>query len=286
MYGRLPNKYVTNSLFISGLIFSVWILNSCGHRKQLSPGTSRTVIETVADTETVPVKPRLAGLTGFDSLKQSYDSLDSRYKASILATDRLKTQNSHLDTALHQREREIAELRKLPRDADGRHIQYSSVSGAKLKEELKEEKAANQTLIELGSVLHVSNLRIVPIHISASGRRVRETTKAKKTNDLRIVFDIDQNYVSGKGEKELFLVITTPKGKLQKVADWMPGTTRNFNNEQMPYTLVKKVVMKENEPLVNVMINCKLEHLEDKGKFRFALYQNGYMIGEKSLRLE
>jgi hypothetical protein len=277
-------------LGVSGvLLIGMLAVTSCGHRRQLPPGAIREAT-TTDEPEAVPVqpeKPRIAGLKGYDSLKQCYDSLDVRYKASELAGDRLQTRVSQLDTALRRKERELAQLKNSTGAVvDGSHQQTISASKAKLQEELKEVKAANQTLTELGSVLHIANLKVMPIHISANGKRVKATNKAKRTNDLQILFDIDANYVAGKGEKSVFLVITDPNGKLQKVEDWTSGSFRNFNGEKLAYTLEKKVTMKENEPLKYVMINCRLGHLDQRGKFRFSLYQNGYLIGEKSLRLD
>jgi vacuolar-type H+-ATPase subunit I/STV1 len=265
---------------------------SCGHRRQLPPGVPRTIeqiTETSSEPESPtpePAQPRVAGLKGYDSLRQCYDSLNSRYQASVLASDRQQTRISQLDTALRKKEKELEQLRKAGKDADGIHPQVVTASKAKLQEELKEVKAANQTLTELGSVLHIANFKIMPIHVSTSGRRQRITTRAKKTNDLRITFDIDPNYVAGRGEKLIYLVITNPKGKLQKVEDWTSGTTHNFNGESVPYTLEKKVVMRDGESAKNITINCKLDGLDQRGKFRFALYQNGYLIGEKALLLE
>lgn len=269
---------------LSGLICVALIVafasQSCGHRRQLPPGMQRQPPEVAIMVE------KKKTLNGYDSLRQCYDSLEAKYQASVLATDRLQTRSNQLDSALKKRERELADIRTTLKITDLHTGQFAPVSSAKLQEELKKEKTVNNTLLELGSVLHASNLRILPIHVSATGRRVRITRKAKKTNDLRIIFDIDRNYVAGTGEKMLYLVITDPKGKLQKVGDWASGTTQTFDGKAIDYTLQKKVLMKENEPLKNVEINCKLEQINGKGKFRFALYQNGYMIGDKSLSLE
>ncbi len=273
-------------LCTSALILSV-VFGSCGHRRQLPPGAPRA--EVTAETreeEEKPVPGPRAGVTGIDSLRQCYDSLVSRYHATVKANEKLQTRNSKMDSAIRLLQHELAAIRKQGNEPGVRNVQSAPVANSRLREELKEVKAANETLSELGSVLHVSNFRILPIHVSASGRRVKLTMKAKKTNDLRILFDIDQNYVAGKGEKELYLVITDPRGKLQKVEDWVPGKIKNFNGDVVPYTLEKKVVMKENLPSKNVEINCKLDQLMQKGKFRFAIYQNGYVIGEKTLLLD
>ncbi len=52
-----------------------------------------------------------------------------------------------------------------------------------------------EVIKKLGSVLHVSNIRLVPEHIKKDGTD-KETKKARKTNVLKMTFDIDENHIA------------------------------------------------------------------------------------------
>src|SRR5690625_1286664 len=74
--------------------------------------------------------------------------------------------------------------------------------------------ARNDTLnrqISLASILHATNFDITPIHVKNSGKE-KATNKAKRTDIIRISFELEKNLVTDSGQKELFICINNPQG--------------------------------------------------------------------------
>ena len=222
-----------------------------------------------------------ASTNNYDSLNEQYDSLAARYNAAQVQNDELKTINTRLDSALTNRNNELTNLRKTIKETETKKLVQVENKNTTLKEELKQEIVVNNSLLEL-----VSNFRIWPLHVSPAGRRIRTTRRAKKINELRISFDIDRNLIAGKGDKALYLVITSPKGKLTPVTDYRSGTIKNFNGDDVDYSLEKDVVMIENQALKNVQLTCRLGEITERGIYKFSIYNNGYIIGDQSVDLQ
>src|SRR5690606_34686507 len=72
--------------------------------------------------------------------------------------------------------------------------------------------AQREQLAKLGSILHVSNIRMIPIDIKRGGKKVSETQKAKRVDVMRILFDIDENRIKETSVTEFYLRITSPEG--------------------------------------------------------------------------
>src|SRR5690606_6986722 len=70
----------------------------------------------------------------------------------------------------------------------------------------------NIALKKVGSVLHASNIRMIPVDLRKGGKKESETSKAKRTDLLRITFDIDENRIAESGNKDIYLRITGPDG--------------------------------------------------------------------------
>ena len=153
-------------------------------------------------------------VSDYDSLNQLYDSVVAQYAASQVAVDRLESRNVELDSQVKKKDREISFIKTNLQKLEHKAIAGIQIQNSTLKEELKKAEETNATLKELGSILHVSNIRLYPLHMSKNGDKVRIGRRGRKMNTLRMYFDIDQNYVADEGSKTLFIVITAPDGNL------------------------------------------------------------------------
>ena len=261
------------------------------------------------------VKPTQQVQSGpsFDSLKAVHDSLLARYTAANSQVDALITRTAASDSELHKRDREINRLK-------GELKHYHGVSAklkkdesfiASIKNELSEKErsfaeqlgllksdkdaltqklsdllAKYSSMKELGSVLDASNIRIEAIHEKHNGRKEKRTTKARKLNVLRVIFDIDENRIAESGTKKLYLVISGPDGRMLSNGDKsMPSLTLS-NGQVINYSIVKEVPLQQNEPVKDVTVDWKQHGEREKGAYNIAIYNGGYKIGAGSVALK
>jgi len=90
-----------------------------------------------------------------------------------------------------------------------------------------------------GSVLHASEIRVT--FIRDQKRKEKVTSKAKRTDELRVAFNIDENRIAESGMKQLYISITGPDNKIfYSVADGS-GTTYNIRGGSVTYSLAKEI---------------------------------------------
>ena len=91
-------------------------------------------------------------------------------------------------------------------------------------------------VLALGSVLHASNIRLEAIHLKKHGTKEKETNRARRADELKVAFDIDENRVAENGTKTLYLVIKDPAGNLLSNTTAGSGSTTISNGSQLQCT--------------------------------------------------
>src|SRR5690606_4365344 len=106
-------------------------------------------------------------------------------------------------------------------------------------ETLTESNVSSQEKIEVAKVLNAANIRLQAIDLRKGGKKEKETTKAKRVDIVRIIFDINENKLAESGSKELLLVIKDPEGELLSNAALGSGRFTTADDETKYYTLSK-----------------------------------------------
>jgi len=153
-----------------------------------------------------------------------------------------------------------------------------------ISEELSSEKEkAQETEQNIRSTFSVSNYQITGLRVKNNGKEV-ETDKAKRIDKLRVSFDLDPNEWAETGEKEIFISIYKPDGKLGKFKDSSPGELETWSLGTISYS--DKIRFNYNKGTTkNISFDWE-DYDFPKGKYRIDLYQNGFKIGQKSLELK
>jgi len=238
------------------------------------------------------------------------DSLQSQVNASNAKADQLSTEKMNLDSMIRQKDAEIIKLKgeishlgkrnktleaKLKKDTEfinSLKAQLSDKARAYAeslgllqadKDNLTQQNAdlmkKYNALRELGAVLNASNFRLEPIHLKRHGKKEKETTKARKVDVFRIVFDIDENRIAEDGLKKLYAVITDPDGKLLSNPESVSGTIKASNGTTINYSVLKEIQLRQNEAMKNVTIDWTQDEDYKKGEYTIAVYNGGYRIG-------
>lgn len=259
-------------------------------------------------------------ITENTDLNAAKDTLQGQYDAALARLDELTGKNAELDQMMKARDGEIAKLKSEIKSllnkrnaslADLKKAQ-SLIATLNTKAKTYEERIAelekeNTTLSEgnarlsqqndslsgeaenlrkLGSVLHISNIRMEPINLKKNGEKEVSTSKARKTDLLRVVFDIDENRVVNGGPVEIYVVIEGVDGKLLSNAAYGSGVTTDADGNPLNYTVVKRVNLEKGQKLTNVSVDWKQESNYQKGDYSISFYNNGYKIGSGSIHLK
>jgi len=153
-----------------------------------------------------------------------------------------------------------------------------------VEQNLAATQHAKDSVADIGSTLHASNINITGINLKGGGKE-KETTTAKRVDVFRISFDLDENRLSPSGSKELYVCVVGPDGK----PITMPSNSGTFQNrEEGEKVFTNKVdVQYESGKRTPVSFDWKPEAGKyQTGNYKVEIYQNGFKIGEgtKSLK--
>lgn len=210
-------------------------------------------------------------------LKNEIKSLLGKKNASIADLKKAQSLIGTLRGKVKTYEERIAEL-----ETENTQLTTENTTLTKVKDSVSAE--ANN-LKKLGSVLHISNIKMEPINVKGNGDREVSTTKAKRVDILRVVFDIDENRIAESGVNEIFVVIDGPEGNLLSNAAYGSGTTTDAEGNTMNYTVVKRVNLEKGQKMTNVSVDWKQESNYQKGNYQIAFFNGGYKIGSGSVHL-
>jgi hypothetical protein len=257
-----------------------------------------------------------------DTVSTERDNMKTEYDAALARLDLLVTKNANLDSMVNGKDSEISRLKtQITNILSNSRANASDLSKARVlitrlnskvksyEERIAELEGENTRLtkyseviekerdstvttnialaqkVRLGAVLHASNIRMTPIDLRRSGRKEKETERAKRVDVFRIMFDIDENRITEDGVKDLYLRIIGPNGNLLSNSAFGSGTTDTYKGETLNYTLAKQVSLKQGEPVRNVVVDWHQDNSYDRGNYHIEIYNEGYKIGGGTISL-
>jgi hypothetical protein len=251
-----------------------------------------------------------------DSLAMAKDTIQAQSNAAHLQMDEYATKSAQLDSQIMQKDLEINKLKSINGHLVSNNkklaneLKMDKKLIASMKDDLNEKtKSYEQQLgllendkkdlmrqrdellqkynkvLALGSVLHASNIRLTAIHLKRHGTKEKETSRARKADELRVDFDIDENRIAENGTKTLYLVIKDPAGNLLSNTSAGSGSTNMSNGSQMNYSILKEIPLVTNEPVKDISAEWKQEGDYSKGIYTITIYNGGYRIGGGQVEL-
>ncbi len=245
--------------------------------------------------------------TRYDNLKTDNAKKDS----SITAKDReiadKKSRIQSLLSNVNATKADLAEAKRLiaslNNDIEGYKAQVEQLKGENIV--LAQEKAAvteerdrvvrdydsakvkltqreidmkqKEDVIDVGSTLRASNFAIVPMK-EVRGKD-KATKYAKKTDKLRITFDLDENRIATSGNKDIYICITAPDGTPVAVEASGSGKFNTREGQEKLYTKKLDVNYVQGQRQT-VNFDWKQEANFSKGDYKIEVYHNGFKIGE------
>ncbi len=254
-----------------------------------------------------------------DSIKNDRSTLQAEFDAVSAKVDQLESQKSKLDSALqgdksqmmqlqarirsilskgNATKEELKNAREMITSLNDKTKEYE----AKIAELEKENKvltgknkvltkerdstvAKNIALKQAGSVLHASNIRMEPIHLKRNGKE-KETTKAKKVNELRITFDIDENRIAESGSKQVYVRIIGPDQSVLSSTANGSGSMNIINGDQLLFSVMKEIPLIQGQPVRDIVIDWHQDGNYLKGTYNIEIFNEGYKVGSGNVTLK
>ena len=252
-----------------------------------------------------------------DSLSMARDTIQAQANAAHSQMDEYATISARLDSQIARKDLEISKLKSLNGNLASNNkklaeeLKTNKKLIASMRDDLNEKtKAYEQQLgvlendkkdlmrqrdemlqkynkvLALGSVLHASNIRLTAINLKRHGTKEKETNRARKADELKVEFDIDENRVAENGTKTLYLVIKDPQGNLLSNPTAGSGSMTISNGSQMNYSVLKEIPLVTNEPVKDISVQWKQEGNYEKGVYTITIYNSGYRIGGGQVELK
>ncbi len=293
-----PVKKNTNTTLVVLLVLSVLI----NVYQWWNHSDTITVYEQRVDTliiERVNVEKELGEtrneLNNYRGMNSQLDSMLNEATARVDAQDQRikdlikKEKNSaQLNSKLKE---ELDQLRAFREEYLGR-IDSLLVSNQILKEEKAQLTTSVQSLtknlestVSTASVLAAEYLKVTP-YKKKSNDKYSETALARRTNKVEVCFDLLENKIAKAGDKNVYLRILTPEGKV--MGDRGAGSAtfkKNGSGEDVMYSAMQTVAY--NNAKQNVcMAYEEAERLYPKGTYTAEIYTDGTMSGATTFTLK
>jgi len=246
-------------------------------------------------------------LLRLDAMTGTNTKLDSLVKSKDKELDGMKTRIQQLVKKQNATAADMAEARSLIKQLNGKIDGYVAeierlqgenqqltadkqtltTQKAELETNLTSTTAAKQVAeekVDIGSTLHASNFKIAALN-EKSGGKEKATTTAKKADKFRISFDLDENMIAESGQKDLYIIVTDPAGKIISESGLNSGsfTTRKDGEKQFTN---KVTVAYEQGARKNVSFDLKQSDKYTPGNYKVEVYHNGFKIGENTVVLK
>lgn len=142
-----------------------------------------------------------------------------------------------------------------------------------------------QVQVDLAKVLHASNIRLNAIDLRKGGQKERTTTRAKRVDLLRILFDIDENRLAEDGTKELNIRIINPEQNLLSNVGLGSGSFVKHDGTTANYSVSKTIQLQKEQPVHDISVDWKQSAEYAKGDYLVEIYHKGYLIGKGTATL-
>ncbi len=149
--------------------------------------------------------------------------------------------------------------------------------------QLQSEKSMLSKKVELSSLLIPENVQATGVFMKSNDREV-PTSKAKKTQKLKICFDVPENRGVDAGDKTILLRILNPQGATIAVSSEGSGVFTTDTGEEKQYTTATKFSYSNQKQ--NVCASWSQTQAFGSGTYQVFFYQNGHELGSSEFTLK
>ena len=148
---------------------------------------------------------------------------------------------------------------------------------------LSKEKEALNATIQKGSILTCFNVSAKGVKFKSGGKKESETSKASRTQKIKVSFSLGENKIAKAGEKTVFIRIVTPDGK--EMAKNYDDNYKFTFDKSNGYFAGKETLNYANVEISGVTY-CEGQGELVAGNYIIEVCCDGVVIGSTTLRLD
>ncbi|MFN4083539.1 MAG: hypothetical protein ACK4K9_07910 [Bacteroidia bacterium] len=262
--------------------------------KLVSTDSARAELETIlADTkvELEQYKGKSTQLDEFlrqknDSLQEFAERIEALIKQAKVSRKQLAEAMDELDKLRYYKKKYLGQIDSLNTvivnlNQENQTLK-SDINKQKRKyEDLTMENVRLSTKVAIGAKLNAQNIFVTGIKQRSNGKE-RETMRVSQLEQLKISFNLEQNYVAEKGAKEIFVRILGPDGATVYNEAAGSGVFKHQNEEYL-YSTKRAIDFNQEAQQVAIYWSKGSEFL--KGTYKAELYCEGFLIGKAEFEL-
>ncbi len=150
-------------------------------------------------------------------------------------------------------------------------------------EDLTMDNIRKESQLSVASRLKAEGITVTGIQNRTSGRE-RETTRAKRVDQVRVQFKVGDNPTAKAGDKEVYLRILSPEGATISTST-SGGGQFEYQGEKSMYTQRQRINFKNDQSTITFHYARGNTEWE-KGTYKVELYCEGFIIGTKTFVLD
>ena len=197
-------------------------------------------------------------------LKKESETLRQIMRGYVRTIDSLGTMNKTL----------VVEKNNVLKELD---TEKGKISG------LNKDKEDLQATIQKGSILTCFNVVAKGVKFKSGGKKESETTKASRTQKIKVSFSLGENKIAKAGEKTVYVRIVTPDGK--EMAKNYDDNYKFTFNKSSGYFAGKETLNYSNAEISGVTY-CEGQGDLVAGNYIVEISCDGVIIASSTLRLD
>jgi cytoskeletal protein RodZ len=218
--------------------------------------------------------------------KDEIAKLNAQVTEYVAQITSLKNENAELSTANNQlasSNQELSANLEMTKKEKEEIAQARAVLASD-KEKLSKSNEALSSKVDMANAIKINFMEVKGFEVKDNGK-LKDKSKAKDIEMLRICFTTETNLVTPSGSKKFFVRIINPQGETVAQEDRGSGVlTNKLNNTQIRYTTSGDIQYDNKD--TNGCIDWTLGDKLSKGVYDCELYNNGYMVGKGKFTLK
>jgi len=222
-----------------------------------------------------------------DSLQEYGDRIDALLRQGRLNREQLNQALEEIDQLRYYKRKYLNQI-----DSLSNHISKLNKENISLRENVDKEKRKNEDLtmqnvklgnkVAIGAKLQTGAIYITGVKKKSNGKE-KETIKVSQLEQLKITFNIAENYVADVGNKDIYLKVLGPDGTT--IFNEASGSGKfTFQGEESLYSLKKTIEF--TQAAQSITIYWTHGSTFAKGKYKVELFSDGFKIGDSEFELK
>lgn len=260
-------------------------------------------------------RERIVVVEQLQQVNEEKEALRKEYEAAIARLDELTSRNKGLSESLHVQgseigrtreeilgimskeellEEDLVQARSLIQTLNDRiddyerrirRLERSNRALVQTRDSVIETNIVLQEKVEQGKLLFASNIEMKAIDLRRGGSKEKETSKARRVDLIRVIFDIIENRLVESGDKQLLIRIVNPSGHLLSNQALGSGSFIDEEGKTINYSVSKQIHLVNGVPVNDVYVDWRQSAEYEKGNYRVEIFHDGRLIGEGRVRL-